>query len=341
MLTGHLAHSLLHTLADLDGEQKLLGISALLKTTKTTAIESHIKHPLGLAAVLLSQCALTYLVSIDTVCSGSQNEVNTTQVRYLMLRSVGTLVVNFHMQDRHNQTSRERTTNANLGFLYQAIGSPRKLRKDISLGVAYNGAYLVMHYLLSSVSSSPIWNMTSEIVIGVFLANLHIHWTCIILLTKRQAGSRIVSLPHRNMILPCALYILAWKLVSTLPETISRALSAEDAGKQGDFQTIALVDAIVLFTTLSLRLLVFYPAYATYIHNEIKQVRSTDAAASGRQAFAKWTNSFGLELESYCKTARTCFRRTTLWFALLHLQTVLILAIIEILTAPILHKLVF
>lgn len=64
MLTGHLAHGLLHTLADLDGEHKLLGISALLKTTKTTIIGGHIKHPVGLVAVLVSQCVLTYLVSI-------------------------------------------------------------------------------------------------------------------------------------------------------------------------------------------------------------------------------------------------------------------------------------
>jgi hypothetical protein len=143
------------------------------------------------------------------------------------------------------------------------------------------------------------------------------------------------------MTLPCALYIFAWKLATILPGTISRALSAEDAGKQREFQTIALVDAIVLVTTLSLRLLVLYPAYTTYIQYEIQQVRSTDMASSGRQASAKLPNSFWLELESYGKTFKTCYRRTTLWFALLHLQTIMMLAIIEILTAPFLHRMVF
>ena len=61
-LTGHLAHDLLHTLADLDRGDKLLGISSLLKSGDTKEWQS-IRHPVGFAVLLVAQGILVYLVS--------------------------------------------------------------------------------------------------------------------------------------------------------------------------------------------------------------------------------------------------------------------------------------
>jgi hypothetical protein len=61
MLTGHLAHNLLHVLADLDRGDKLLGISSLLNSGETIDGQS-MKHPLGFAGVFITLGFLDYLV---------------------------------------------------------------------------------------------------------------------------------------------------------------------------------------------------------------------------------------------------------------------------------------
>lgn len=63
-MTGHLAHDLLHTLADLDKGDKLLGISSLLRASVSTT-ETTVKHPKGLVAVILLQWLVVYLVNIS------------------------------------------------------------------------------------------------------------------------------------------------------------------------------------------------------------------------------------------------------------------------------------
>jgi len=63
MLTGHLAHDLLHTLADLNRGDKLLGISSLLKSGGDTKEWQSIRHPVGFAVLLVAQGILVYLVS--------------------------------------------------------------------------------------------------------------------------------------------------------------------------------------------------------------------------------------------------------------------------------------
>jgi hypothetical protein len=63
MLTGHLAHNLLHVLADLDRGDKLLGISSLLKSGETIDGQT-MKHPVGFAVVFTTLGFLDYLVRI-------------------------------------------------------------------------------------------------------------------------------------------------------------------------------------------------------------------------------------------------------------------------------------
>jgi hypothetical protein len=62
LLTGHLTHNLLHTLADLDSQDKLLGITSLLKASNSTTAGGSIKHPIGLVLFVVSQLSLIYLV---------------------------------------------------------------------------------------------------------------------------------------------------------------------------------------------------------------------------------------------------------------------------------------
>jgi hypothetical protein len=69
MLTGHLAHNLLHILADLDRGDKTLGIGSLLKSGETIDGQS-LKHPVGFAVVFITSGLLDYLVKDDAKCLG-------------------------------------------------------------------------------------------------------------------------------------------------------------------------------------------------------------------------------------------------------------------------------
>jgi hypothetical protein len=61
MFTGHLANSLLHTLADIERGDKLLGISSLLKYGESMDFMS-VKHPVGFAVLFVLQGVFVYLV---------------------------------------------------------------------------------------------------------------------------------------------------------------------------------------------------------------------------------------------------------------------------------------
>jgi hypothetical protein len=62
MMTGHLANSLLHTLADIERGDELLGISSLLKSGGSMDLKT-IKHPVGFAVLFVLQGVFVYLVS--------------------------------------------------------------------------------------------------------------------------------------------------------------------------------------------------------------------------------------------------------------------------------------
>jgi hypothetical protein len=61
MMTGHLANSLLHTLADIEKGDGLLGISSLLKYGESIDFKS-IKHPVGFVVLFVLQGVFIYLV---------------------------------------------------------------------------------------------------------------------------------------------------------------------------------------------------------------------------------------------------------------------------------------
>jgi hypothetical protein len=336
ILTGHLAHNLLHVLADLDRGDKLLGISSLLKSGETIDGQT-MNHPVGFAVVFITLVLLDYLVYMLQKTFWSERvKANTSQIRQIMLRTAGTLMVKSKMQDRRNETSTGLSNHGTFGFLRHAIISPRRLRRDIFLGLAYNVLYMIFSELLSGISSSSlIWNIISHLIVGLLLANLHLRWTCTILLSNRPAGARIISLPSRDLLLPTTVYILAHMLTTKLPAYISKTISVHG---QESLRGIAFADSVVIATAFGLRMLILYPAFATYIHAEVKQAGSKDVVETNSNGEE---TSPGLGLEAYGKAAKLCFRKTAFWFGLLHLQMVVVLAVFEMLGTPVLHKMIF
>jgi hypothetical protein len=264
------------------------------------------------------------------------SQANTSQIRQIMLRTAGTLMVKSKMQDRRNEVSTGLSNHGTFGFLRHAIISPRRLRRDILLGLAYNILYIIFSEFLSGMSSSSlIWNTISHLIVGLILANLHLRWTCTILSAKRPAGARIVSLPSRDLLLPTTVYNLAYRLTTKLPVYISKTISVYG---QENLRGIAFADSVVIATAFGLRMLILYPAFATYIYAEIKQAGSKDVVETNPNGEEV---SAGLGLEAYGKAAKLCFGKTAIWFGLLHLQMVVVLAVFEMLGTPVLQKMIY
>jgi hypothetical protein len=253
-----------------------------------------------------------------------------------MLRTAGTLMVKSKMQDRRSEVSTGLSNHGTFGFLRHAIVSPRRLRRDILLGLAYNILYIILSELLSGISSSSlVWNITSHVIAGLFLSNMHLRWTCAILSTKCPARHRIISLPSRNLLLSTTVYVLAHRLTARLPTYVAKTISAHG---QVSVRSIAFADTVVIAAAFGLRMLILYPAFATYIYAEVKQAGLKDVAErnpNGEEV------SPGLGLEAYGKATKLCFRKTAIWFGLLHLQMVVVLAVSEIIGTPFMHKVVF
>jgi hypothetical protein len=251
-----------------------------------------------------------------------------------MLRTAGTLMVKSKTQDQRNHTPRQ-SNHGNFGFLRQATVSSRTLRRDVFLGVTFNILYSLLTNLISSISSSMTWDIIAHLIVGVLLSNLHLRWTCAILSSKRPAQTRILSFPGRRLVLPSLVYILAYQLTAKLPTSIARTISIQRPESLGG---IAFADTVILATAFGLRMLVLYPAFATYIHTEIRQV---DGRGVGESTHDGQERSSRLGLSAYANAVRLCFERTTPWFGLLHLQMVFVLAVFELLVTFVVYKMVF
>jgi hypothetical protein len=252
-----------------------------------------------------------------------------------MLRTAGTLMVKSKTQDRRSDDTSGLSNHGYFGFLQHAIISPRRLRRDIFLGLTYNILYLLLTGLLSLISSSLIWSILSHLTVGLLLSNLHLRWTCTILSSKQPIRKRIISLPNRNLILPCVVYILSQQLTTKYPSHIAKAISVD---KQNNLRGVAVVDAVVLIMVFGLRLLVLYPAFAAYIYSEIEQLDKREAVENGADGQER---SEGFGWKEYGRITDLCFKRTGVWSGLLHLQMVFLLAVFELLMTPILHKMIF
>jgi hypothetical protein len=244
-------------------------------------------------------------------------------------------VVKSKTQDRRSETTSELSNHGHFGSLHHAIGSRRRLRRDILLGITYNILYLLLTGFLSLISSSLTWTILSHLTIGLLLSNLHLRWTCTILSSKQPLRKRIISLPTRNLILPCTVYILCQQLTAKYPSYIARTISVD---KQDNLRGVAVVDAVLLGIVFGLRSLVLYPAFAAYVYSEIKQVDVRTAEESGGDG-QRASEGFGFR--EYGRVTDLCFKRTAVWFGLLHLQMVLVLAVFELLVTSVVHKMIF
>ncbi|KAH0288288.1 hypothetical protein M436DRAFT_48871 [Aureobasidium namibiae CBS 147.97] len=323
-LTGHLAHDLLHTLADLNRGDKLLGISSLLKSGGATKEWQSIRHPVGFAVLLVMQGILVYLI------------------RHIVLRTAATLMVeNKTRVHRSNSSSSSssggQANHGNIfGFLRLAVDSPRRLRRDVFLDLTYNILHSLFTNLLSGFFASTTWRFICHIIAVLVLSSLHLRWTWTILSLKRPARIKILSLPRKSLILPALVYGLAYRVTAKLPTHIADMAS----GYRGDeIGGIVFADSVVLVAAFALRMLVLYPAFAAYVYSEIMDMGRRDVGESGPSDGRG--GAWGLGVDVYAKTVRLCFGNTAIWFGLLHLQMVVILAAFEVLVAPVVYRMIF
>jgi hypothetical protein len=74
-----------------------------------------------------------------------------------MLRTVGTLLVMLYMQNRYTHPSTGQSDHANRSFLRHAIASPRRLRRDILMGLTYNISHWILLEIMLAISSNTVW----------------------------------------------------------------------------------------------------------------------------------------------------------------------------------------
>ncbi|KAI5203886.1 hypothetical protein E4T39_03895 [Aureobasidium subglaciale] len=319
-LAGRLAYSLLHTLADLNSEDKLLGISAIFNSTIRVE-ERAFSNAIGLFITMLSQGLLISLI------------------RHIMLRTVGTLLVASSTQTYH-ESHKAKPNYFNSSLFHQITFSPRRLRQDILQGVIYNVLYLILSGLLSLIFSSYIWSLVSRAIAALFLANYHARWTRGILSLPQMRRSTL-SWPSRELVIPCSVYMLAGESTAGLPGLVSRLLSLNVVDGTAKIETIAAGDGLVLMIALAMRLLVLYPAFAAYVYVESKHAEPGNSFGGRDCAPAGETKFPAVGLKAYSDIVSLCFTKTAPWLALLHFQTVLVIAAVKVLALPVIYKMAF
>ncbi|KAI5253093.1 hypothetical protein E4T42_03039 [Aureobasidium subglaciale] len=122
---------------------------------------------------------------------------------------------------------------------------------------------------------------------------------------------------------------------------MSRLFSLNMGDDMAKIETIAFGDGCLLLVALGLRLLVLYPTFAAYVCIETEHIDARTGGGNSDHAAAGETISSDFDLRTYSEAASLCFKKTAPWLALLHFQTVLIVAAVEVLTLPIIHRAAF
>jgi hypothetical protein len=136
------------------------------------------------------------------------------------------------------------------------------------------------------------------------------------------------------------LYTWAQTLTSQLPDYLGSTLSTTHPSSKDNLHTIALVNAISLLKAGTLRLLVLYPLYAIYIYTEAKQVTPSQPSDNAQHETTNQNRS-SAGIKTLWNDLSVCFVQVTAWFALLHLQTAVLLTIVEGIAAPLFFRMVF
>ncbi|THY24943.1 hypothetical protein D6D01_05249 [Aureobasidium pullulans] len=314
---GHLAHGVLQIFANFEGDGQDLGIASLLRTKTLEGVENPI----------------FFIVFVFV------KEIINYAIKHTMIHTIGTLMVSHYFQD-HRLTPRSRPQHRNsfLDFLRNAVSSPRRLRRDLTLGIAYNTMYTILITNLQSISSNTVWTLLSHLITATLLSSFHLRWTAIII-SPKPLGLRIPKRPQMNLIMPVLAYTCAHELTEKLPKWLNGSMLTAHGGNLESLRVIAAGDTVVLVLGLALRMLVLYPVYAAYVYSEISHLRKKTASLKLKEIDGFEISALQCEGErSYGSVLSKCWKRLTVRLAVLHLQTAFLLVVVECIAFAVLHR---
>lgn len=258
-----------------------------------------------------------------------------------MLYTIGTLMVSHYSQD-HRLTSRSQSQRccSFLDFLRCGTSSPRRLRRDFILGVAYNTMYTILITNLQSISSNTVWTLLSHLITATLLSSFHLRWTAI-LVSPKPLGLRIPKRPQMDLLIPVSVYTCAQALAEQFPKWLNGLVLPAHGGNLESLRVIAAGDTVVLVLGLALRMLVLYPVFAAYIYSEVLHLRKKTASVK-----LKETDGFGDAAvhgegdNSYGSVLSKCWKRLTVRLGVLHLQTAFLLVMVECIAFAVLQRVV-
>lgn len=256
-----------------------------------------------------------------------------------MLHTIGTLTVAHHSKEyRFTPRSQSQRRHPSLEFFRNAISSPRRLRRDFILGIAYNTMYTILITNLQYISSNTVWTLLSHFITATLLSSFHLRWTAIIVSSK-PLGLRVPKRPQKDLIIPVIAYTCAQELAEKLPKWLDSLMLTAHGRDLESLRVIAAGDTVVLVLGLTLRMLVLYPAYAAYVYSELLHLRKRTASLQ-----SKGTDGFGDAAvqgegeKSYGSVLSRCWKRLAVRLGVLHLQTAFLLVVVECIAFAVLHR---
>jgi hypothetical protein len=287
-------------------------------------------------AVALSGGFLGFLVSGWASSSLGSSDMfsnlwDKMQVRHTLIRVLGTCLVISYLEPKQPSTtgsdsesavpSTKATPSTSVFSLLRRTKLLRsRIRRSISYALLYSLASGLCNWLASSISDSYLWLAFAEIVTVVLLERLHIRWTHSIL----SRAPRELAYNWRSLLLPTVIYALTQKLVAEAPALIGTQFAGTgDATSSVD--TVAARDVAVLISAFTLRFSVLYPAWASLIAFETRQMSLSDITKGQQQSYA------------YGHVLKLCYRKVLLRLASLHLQAAGLMIGIELGVYVVLH----
>lgn len=258
-----------------------------------------------------------------------------------MLHTIGTLMVALYSEDhRFTPRSQPQRHHSFLDFLRHGISSPRRLRRDFILGIAYNTMYTILITNLQSMSSNAFWTLSPHLITATLLSSFHLRWTAIIVSSK-PLGLRVPKRPQKDLIIPVIAYTCAQELAEKLPKWLNGLMLTAHGGDLENLRVIAAGDTVVLVLGLTLRMLVLYPAYAAYVYSEMLHLRKKTASLKLKETDGFENSALQREGDnSYGRILSKCWKRLTVRLGVLHLQTAFLLVVVECIAFAVLHRVV-
>ncbi|TIA17013.1 hypothetical protein D6C80_04178 [Aureobasidium pullulans] len=314
---GHLAHGVLQILVNLQGDGQDLGIASLLRRKTLEGVD----NPVSFMAFVVIKGIINHAI------------------KHIMLHTIGTVMVaNYSKDHRFTPRYQSQRRHSFLDFFRNAISSPRRLRRDFILGIAYNTMYTILITNLQSISSNTVWTLLSHFMTATLLSSFHLRWTAIIVSSK-PLGLRIPKRPQKDLLIPISAYTCAQELAEKLPKWLNGFVLTAHGGDLKSLHVIAAGDTVVLVLGLALRMLVLYPVYAAYVYSEILHLRKKTACLKLKETDGVRDSTLQGEGEnSYGSVLSKSWKRLTVRLGVLHLQTAFLLVVVECIAFAVLHR---